>query len=159
VLALAGCRSELPVDAVQDELRAYFEGLGIEPDALRCPAAPAAEVGAETICRAWIDGEPVEMRVEVVSADGELRLHPRDGTLVTAEVETEIAATLRAEGRAVERVRCEGRLWVTRPGAVRRCVVEVQGGERLAWIGTFSGEGSRHRARVVPLHEGMEAGG
>ncbi len=149
--SLSSCRNELPTAAVVEQIEGYFAPLGIEPDSVRCEQGPSLEVGASVACTVEVDGESIDMQVEVVSNEGALTIRPRHDTLVTAEVESEIAQSLREQARAVEHVRCEGRLWVARPGARHRCAIQLESGERLSWVGTFSGDGSKHRARIEPL--------
>ncbi len=155
MLVCVGCGSPLPSEAVEGELRGYFEDLGIEPRSVRCPPL-RRELGATVVCEADIDDERVEMIAELTAERGTLSLRPKEGTLDTATVESEIAQTVAQRGHAVERVRCRGRLWVVRPGARHHCEIELSGGGRLAWTGTFTGEGSKLRVEIEPQPRGAE---
>lgn len=151
IAGVMGCTAELSPSAMHEHVRAYFEPRGIEPEAVRCAGGLTPQVGSSVVCEALVDGERIELVMEVMSDRGPPVVRPRRDTLVTAEIELEIAQTLRAQGREVSGVHCEGRLWVIVAGAEHRCEVVQGDGRRLAWIGTFTGEGSRHRARIVPL--------
>lgn len=145
---------ERPESTLHGPLRAYFAEQGVQVDAVRCDGRLVRRVGSWVECEATIDDERIEVIMEIVSERAPPVVRPRAQTLVTARIEPEIEQRLRAEGRAVAQVRCSGRLWVIRPGIERRCEVIEDDGRRLTWIGTFTGEGSRHRARVVPQPSG-----
>lgn len=150
VIVLAGCHDELPVPALEQQVRDYFSERGIEPRTVRCPPGLRRRAGESLVCDATIETEPVPVVVEVTDDDGHLELRPRYATLVADRVEPEVAQALRGQGITVAEVRCHGTVWVARPGAVRRCEVVDEQGQRYDWTGTFSGEGARHRAKIVP---------
>lgn len=149
-----GCGAELTEDDLHDALVAWFRREGVEVDEVRCPHALSRERQASLGCRAIVGREEVEVTVVVTDDDGALAIRPRHATVVAARAEPEIAQTLRAQGFRVEDVRCEDRLWVARPGAEQRCEVVDDEGRRFAWIGAWTGEGTRQRTRVVPLPAG-----
>jgi len=156
--SLAGCGAELSEPALHDALAGWFQGEGIEVDGVQCPHALPRKRDATIECRVSVGPEEVEVTVVVTDDDGALSVRPRHATVVAARAEPEIEATLRAQGYAVAEVHCEGgRVWVARPGAEQRCDVIDDDGRRFAWIGVWSGEGTRQRTRVVPLSAG--AGG
>lgn len=148
------CGAELPRSAIEAEVAAYFDQRGIEPDSIACPGALARERGQSLVCDVGIDGQAVPVVVEVGDEGGMLALSPRHATLVTARLEPEIAQALEDQGYAVEQVCCEGQVWVATPKSEGRCEITDREGRRYAWRGVFSGEGSRHRAHVVPLDVG-----
>jgi hypothetical protein len=149
--AVPGCRGELSEAALHETLAGWFHAQGIAIDAARCPAAPLPRAAGESVeCRVSIGAEEVEVTV-VVDDEGGLSVRPRHATVVAARAEPEIAQTLRAQGYAVAEVRCEGQVWVARAGAEHRCEVVDDQGRRFAWLGEWSGEGTRQRTRVVPL--------
>lgn len=150
-----GCGAELSEDALHEALAGWFRDEGIEVDGVRCPHALPRERDAAVECRVTVGPEAVEVTVVVADDDGALSIRPRHATVVAARAEPEIEATLRAQGYAVAEVRCEGGgVWVARPGAEQRCEVVDDEGRRFAWIGVWSGEGTRQRTRVVPLPAG-----
>lgn len=147
-----GCRAELPPAALHDAIAEWFRTReGIAVDAVRCPKALPKAPGEAMTCTVTLDHEVVEVTAEVVDDEGTLSLQPRHATVVAARAEPEIAATLRAQGIAVDRIDCDGVVWVARPGAEHRCEVTAQDGRRFAWHGVWSGEGTRQRTTVVPL--------
>lgn len=154
LVGLPGCGSELGEDDLHDALVGWFRREGIEVDEVRCPHALPRERQASLDCRAIVGREEVEVTVLVTDDDGALSIRPRHATVVAARAETEIAQTLRAQGYRVAEVRCEDRVWVARPGAEQRCEVIDDEGRRFAWIGAWTGEGTRQRTRVVPLPAG-----
>lgn len=158
VLGALSCGAELGPDAIEAELRAYLAAREIEPEAVRCPGSLPRERGRSVECAATIDGEEVSVVVEVEDDEGGLVLRPRHATLVTARLEPEIAAELRAQGQAVARVRCEGQVWVARPQAEHHCEITTEDGQHLRWRGVFSGEGSKHRATVTPVEHAAGGG-
>jgi hypothetical protein len=150
-LGAAGCGAELPEAALHEALAGWFLGQGVAIDGARCPGAPLPRAaGATVACRVDVGSAHVEVTVTVDDA-GALSVRPVHPTLVAARVEPEIAQTLRAQGWVVDRVACEGPLVVARPGAAHRCEVIDGEGRRFAWVGEWSGDGTRQRTRVVPL--------
>lgn len=152
-----GCAAERSDADLHEPLAAYFEGQGVHAQSLRCDGPLAPSVGSTVACRAHVDGERIEVMMEVVAEAEPPVVRPRTPTLVTARIEPEIARDLHDEGRSVAAVHCEGQLWVIRPGVEHRCEVVQADGRRLSWIGTFTGEGSRHRARIEPRSPAPEA--
>jgi Domain of unknown function (DUF4333) len=147
-----GCGVELPAAALHDALTGWFGREGIALDAIDCPGTPLERAKGRSVeCRVSIGAEVVEVTVAVTDDDGALAIRPRYATVIAARAEPEIAATLRTQGYAVAEVRCDGAVWVARPGAEHRCEVVDEDGRRYAWHGTWSGEGTRQRTRVVPL--------
>lgn len=155
VLGPAGCSDALPEHALREALVGWFGREGITIEAARCPGAPLPRVEGQAVaCTVAIGSEEVEVTITVTDDDGSLFVRPHHATVVAARAEPEIAATLRAEGHAVAAVRCEGQVWVARAGTEHRCEVVDDQGRRFAWIGEWSGEGTRQRTRVVPLPAG-----
>lgn len=149
-LGSSGCGDALPEPALREALVGWFQREGITIDAARCPGAPLPRVeGGSVACTVEIGAEEVEVTITVT--EGSLVVRPHHATVVAARAEPEIAATLRAQGHAVAAVRCEGQVWVARAGTEHRCEVVDDHGRRFAWIGLWSGEGTRQRTRVVPL--------
>jgi hypothetical protein len=157
LLGPAGCGAELSDAALHEALVAWFRREGIEVDEVRCPHALPREREATVGCRVIVGREEVDVTVAVTDDDGALSVRPRHATVVAARAEPEIAETLRAQGYGVAEVRCEGEVWVARPGAEQRCEIVDDRGRRFAWIGAWTGEGTRQHTRVVPLPAG--AGG
>lgn len=157
LVAAPGCGAELPEDALRETLVGWFRREGIDVDEVRCPHALPRERDAEVGCRVVVGRDEVEVTVAVVDDEGALSVRPRHPTVVAARAELEIAGILRAQGRAVAEVRCADRAFVARPGAEQRCEVVDPEGRHFAWIGVWTGEGTRQRTRVVPL--AADAGG
>jgi hypothetical protein len=151
LVGAAGCGAELSEDALHDALEGWFWREGIDVQGVSCPHGLARERDAAVDCRVTVGPEDVGVTVVVVDDDGALSVRPRHATVVAARAEPEIAETLRAQGLTISEVRCEGEVWVARPGAEQRCEVVDDVGRRFAWIGVWSGEGTRQRTRVVPL--------
>lgn len=150
--AVAGCGgAELPPGSLHETLVEWFRREGIAVDEVHCPQALPRERDATVGCRVVVGAEEVEVTVVVTDDDGALSVRPRHATVVAARAEPEIARTLRDQGHAVAEVRCEGQVSVARPGAEQRCEVLDADGRRFAWIGAWTGEGTRQRTRVVPL--------
>jgi hypothetical protein len=147
-----GCGAELPEPRLHEAIAGWFGREGIAIDGARCPGAPLPRVrDAAVECTVVVGPEQVDVTVVVTDDDGALAVRPRHATVVAARAEPEIAQTLRAQGYRVASVRCDGQVWVARPGAEHRCEVVDDEGRRYAWLGTWSGEGTRQRTRVVPL--------
>lgn len=159
LLAAPGCPAELPVAALHEALVDWFRREGIDVDEVHCPRALPRERDASVGCRVVVGREDVEVTVAVTDDDGALAVRPRHATVVAARAEPEIEATLRAQGVRVAEVRCADALWVARPGAEQRCEVIDAEGRRFAWIGAWTGEGTRQRTRVVPLAAADLGGG
>lgn len=151
LLAAVGCGAELSEDALHDALVGWFRGEGIEIDGVRCPHALPRERDATVECQVEVGPEQVDVTVVVTDDEGALLVRPRHATVIAAKAEPEIAQTLRGQGLTVASVHCDGQVWVARPGAEQRCEVVDDAGRRYAWIGVWSGEGTRQRTRVVPL--------
>ncbi|MEM9458585.1 MAG: hypothetical protein AAGF11_30700 [Myxococcota bacterium] len=149
------CSFERPKSTLHGPLRDYFAEQGVQVDAVRCNGRLSDRVGSRVECEATIGDQRVEVVMEIVAEQAPPVVRPRSATLITARIEPEIEQRLRAEGRPVTQVRCQGRLWVIRTGIERRCEVIEDDGRRLTWIGTFTGEGSHHRARLVPQSPGV----
>ncbi len=150
------CTTELPVAALHETITAWFGRDGIALDVVDCPQALARAREASTVCRAELGAEAIEVTVTVTDDEGTLAVRASPPVVVAARAEPEVAATLRAQGYAVARVRCEGPAWVARAGAEHRCEVTNEDGQRFAWHGVWTGEGTKQRTRVVPL--GAEIG-
>ncbi len=149
-MAGSGCTETLALDTLHSPLREYFSARGIDVDAIACRGELPRRAGAEVRCLVEVMGESVPVDVVVTDADGSLSIRPLHATLVTAELEPEIAQTLHGEGYDVAHVRCEGAVWVARPHAEHHCEVVVATGERFAWRGVFSGRGAEHRVHLAP---------
>ncbi|MCH9682536.1 MAG: DUF4333 domain-containing protein [Deltaproteobacteria bacterium] len=149
--ATCGCGDAASDKDLHDPVRGYFEQRGIEIESITCAGELSRRPGSTVDCEVMVGDESVAVGVEVTDERGGLSILPRHLTLVTARVEPEIAQTLRAQGYEVADVQCQGQVWIATPASERHCEVLVQGGERYAWRGVFSGHEAEHRVYLTPL--------
>lgn len=150
----AACGAELPADAAERAVADYFVGQGVvDRPGVRCGERLQPKPGHQVRCRVLDTDPPVDVEVVVGSTPTDVTVRPLRPTLVVARIEPEIREGLRAQGRAVETIDCAGAVWAVHAGAEHRCRLRGADGSASVWIGTFSGQGSRHRARVVPATE------
>lgn len=68
-LGLAGCQASVSADDVEEQIERQLSIAGMTPEEVECPDSLPAEVGAEMVCTATIDGEATDFKVTVTSVE------------------------------------------------------------------------------------------
>lgn len=145
------CASELSAPEVAQTVRDYFTAQDVVVSEVTCAHGLVRRRGEQVRCDVQVDSLTIAVAAEVSDEAGNVVVVPEQAALITAKLEPEIAQSVAAHGHVVTDVHCDGALWLAEPGTEHRCEVTVDDGRRFAWLGVFSGQGTEHRARLVPL--------